>query len=148
MAAINPRIPLTEVTAEQYAALAIKDPHRLYAVPYSGDATASSAGDLQTVLTIRYLLDAIMTDDDTLYCVAQLEPIETISQDLLTAENGDLLCVRSTAGAVYTTSLDGICASDTGGIRCDYRKIGIYEIHCTGWCGDTGVPRHGSDEVR
>lgn len=109
MAAINPRIPLTEVTEEQYAALAFKDPHRLYAVPYSGDATASSAGDLQTVLTIRYLLDAIMTDDDTLYCVAQLEPIETLSQDLLTAENGDLLCVRSTAGAVYTTSLEGIC---------------------------------------
>lgn len=110
MGMIDPRIPLTEVTEPQYAVLTQKEPGMLYAVPYGGIAVYASGGDgtLTPELTIRYFLDTLPFYENTLYCVAQLEPVQILGLDLLTTDAGDLLCVRSDAGELYSLQATGI----------------------------------------
>lgn len=111
MEKINPRIPLTEKTASQYATMDAYDGSMLYAIPYAGKSASyvSETGTdmLKTQLTIPYLMDeTAFIDEDTLYCVAKLAPLLTSSEDLLTTSSGALLCAAS--DDLYQTELTGI----------------------------------------
>lgn len=111
MEKLNPRIPLTEKTAAQYAAMDTYDSSMLYAIPYSGQPASyvppAGSDTLKTQLTIPYLMnETAFVDEDTLYCVAKLAPLLASSGDLLTTSNGALLCAVSSDP--YQTDLAGI----------------------------------------
>lgn len=111
MEKLNPRIPLTEKTAAQYAAMDTYDSSMLYAIPYSGQPASyvqpAGSNTLKTQLTIPYLMnETAFIDEDTLYCVAKLAPLLASSGDLFTTSSGALLCVAS--ADPYQTNLTGI----------------------------------------
>lgn len=115
MEKISPRIPLTEVTDAQYAAMELHDSSMLYGIPYAGqtaDYTQSETQDsLRRVLTIPYLLDSIpFFDENTLYCVANLSPLLTSDTKIIATSSGDLMCVKS--ADPYQTNLSGILLID------------------------------------
>ena len=111
MEKLNPRIPLTEKTTAQYAAMDTYDSSMLYAIPYSGQPASyvqpAGSDTLKTQLTIPYLMsETAFVDEDTLYCVAKLAPLLVSSEDLLATSNGALLCAVSSDP--YQTDLAGI----------------------------------------
>lgn len=115
MERIDPRIPLTEVTATQYAAMELHDSSMLYGIPYAGqtaDYTQPETQDsLRRVLTIPYLLDSIpFFDEGTLYCVANLSPLLASDSKIFVTSDSDLMCVKS--ADPYQTGLSGILLMD------------------------------------
>lgn len=115
MEKINPRIPLTEVTATQYAAMELHDSSMLYGIPYAGQTASytqpETQDSLRRVLTIPYLLDSVpFFDEGTLYCVANLSPLLASDSKIFTTSGSDLMCVKS--ADPYHTGLSGILLMD------------------------------------
>lgn len=115
MERIDPRIPLTEVTATQYAAMELHDSSMLYGIPYAGQTAyytqPETQDSLRRVLTIPYLLDSVpFFDEGTLYCVANLSPLLASDSKIFTTSGSDLMCVKS--ADPYQTGLSGILLID------------------------------------
>lgn len=105
---IDKRIPLTEVTQQQYDAI---EPQAgmLYGIVQTATGYINPATDktLKTVLVSPFMIDQIpFFEEDTLYCISDFTPLLTISESALATSTNKYLCV---SGEIpYQTQMNGI----------------------------------------